>query len=456
MGRAGRLGAKFASLTRENVEATKIETLTTKEFIRSEERTFANEKAFAFRHVLVRDSAYEATLKRTRAALHERFAAWLEGAAGQRIGEYEEIVGYHLEQAYRYRCELGAINETARGLGVRAANFLAAGGRRALGLGNAPAATNLLARAEQLIRHEPRLRAKLLVDLGSALDLCGDYPGALARLDQASALAREIGEVRLEGLAFVERVNVEIASDTLALDAVEDEVFAWIDVFDRLEGHEGLARAKALLANFYWGQFQWVAAQAAMEAARSHERGTTRDQKSFAFAGTPAVWQLLLRVSSGQVRNPPHLRSYRSPAPVTIATCRSGSSGKETMHPTNSPLVAASMALAFGRSIVNSSVPPRVSVLMSPIAGEPNAGPGCHVASLATFVENRLATHRWRDRSDGPESRDPLRAGPDRPEDAPEPLLSGPSLLGLRHGQTVDAGCASGDEGGGGLGGRLH
>ena len=42
----------------------------------------------------------------TRADLHERFAEWLERAAGTRIREYEEIVGYHLEQAYR--CRAGA------------------------------------------------------------------------------------------------------------------------------------------------------------------------------------------------------------------------------------------------------------------------------------------------------------------------------------------------------------
>jgi hypothetical protein len=33
---------------------------------------------------------------------------WLAAAVGDRVDEYDDIVGYHLEQAYRYRGELGA------------------------------------------------------------------------------------------------------------------------------------------------------------------------------------------------------------------------------------------------------------------------------------------------------------------------------------------------------------
>ena len=43
--------------------------------------------------------------KETRSELHARYAAWLERATGERADEYEEFLGYHLEQAYRYRAE---------------------------------------------------------------------------------------------------------------------------------------------------------------------------------------------------------------------------------------------------------------------------------------------------------------------------------------------------------------
>src|SRR5260221_14076000 len=61
--------------------------------------------AYRFRHLLIRDAAYDALPKAVRADLHEKFAAWLE-ERGADLVEADEIVGYHLEQAYRYRVEL--------------------------------------------------------------------------------------------------------------------------------------------------------------------------------------------------------------------------------------------------------------------------------------------------------------------------------------------------------------
>ena len=52
--------------------------LVRKELIRPEPTILAGEDAFRFRHLLIRDAAYEALPKEARAELHERFAAWLE------------------------------------------------------------------------------------------------------------------------------------------------------------------------------------------------------------------------------------------------------------------------------------------------------------------------------------------------------------------------------------------
>jgi len=67
-----------------------------------------HEQLYRFRHPLIRDAAYEAMSKRRRAELHERFAGWLRAATGDRETEYDGIVAHHLEQARRYRAELGA------------------------------------------------------------------------------------------------------------------------------------------------------------------------------------------------------------------------------------------------------------------------------------------------------------------------------------------------------------
>jgi predicted ATPase len=70
--------------------------LARKELIRPDRADFAGEDAFRFRHLLIRDAAYQTLPKEQRAELHERFAAWLEHAAGERLAEYEEILAYHL------------------------------------------------------------------------------------------------------------------------------------------------------------------------------------------------------------------------------------------------------------------------------------------------------------------------------------------------------------------------
>src|SRR5439155_249847 len=69
--------------------------LVRKELVRPHRSVFAEEEGFSFRHPLIRDAAYDALPKQVRGELHEGYADWLE----QRPGEYEELVGYHLEQA---------------------------------------------------------------------------------------------------------------------------------------------------------------------------------------------------------------------------------------------------------------------------------------------------------------------------------------------------------------------
>ena len=91
-------------------------------------RSSQGEDAFRFRHLLIRDAAYDALPKATRADLHQRFASWLE-EHGTELVELDEILGYHLEQACRYRAELGMPDDGE--LAAAARRRLTAGGRRA-------------------------------------------------------------------------------------------------------------------------------------------------------------------------------------------------------------------------------------------------------------------------------------------------------------------------------------
>ena len=110
--------------------------LVRKDVIRPDRSSFADDDAFRFRHMLIRDAAYRSLPKETRADLHERFADWLERIAGSRLTEFEEILGYHLEQAYRCLAELGPLDARGRGARSRGSERLEAAGRRALARGD--------------------------------------------------------------------------------------------------------------------------------------------------------------------------------------------------------------------------------------------------------------------------------------------------------------------------------
>ena len=92
----------------------RLAALVRKELIRPTEPQLAGEDGFRFRHLLIRDAAYEALPKAARAELHERFAAWLE-EHGAELVELDEILGYHLEQACLYRAELGTPDDGVAG-----------------------------------------------------------------------------------------------------------------------------------------------------------------------------------------------------------------------------------------------------------------------------------------------------------------------------------------------------
>src|SRR4029079_1562422 len=78
--------------------------LVRKEVVRPDRTVIPGDDAFRFRHLLIRDTAYEGLPKAVRADLHERFADWLDGNVA--LVEQDEIVGYHPERAARYRLEL--------------------------------------------------------------------------------------------------------------------------------------------------------------------------------------------------------------------------------------------------------------------------------------------------------------------------------------------------------------
>jgi class 3 adenylate cyclase len=123
--------------------------LVRKELVRPDRASIPGDDAFRFRHLLIRDTAYDSLPKAVRAELHERFADWLEAHAA--LYEQDEILGYHLEQASRYRAELDPADTRAPELAERAGRRLGAAGRAAFEGGDLHTTRSLLERAVELL-----------------------------------------------------------------------------------------------------------------------------------------------------------------------------------------------------------------------------------------------------------------------------------------------------------------
>ena len=185
--------------------------LVRQDLLRPDRAVLPGEEAFRFRHLLIRDAAYEALAKADRAGLHERFARWLE-ERGTSLVELDELTGYHLEQAFGYRCELGPADDNARRLAADAAAHLEAAGRRAMDRGDTAAAVNLLERAEALLPPQ-EMNLALQLSLTRGLAESGRIDDAIERAaraaDQCSAADDDVGGLR----ARLEQVRWQVSAD---------------------------------------------------------------------------------------------------------------------------------------------------------------------------------------------------------------------------------------------------
>ena len=243
--------------------------------VRPAQASFTTEAAYVFRHILIRDAAYRATLKNLRAELHERFAGWLERIARDRVTEFEEILGFHLEQAYRYREALGTV-EPYRHLAERAAKWLGSAGTRAADRGDAGAAINLLERTLALLPEDAPGKPELLLTLGESLwgglDPRAEQAFEASAQTAASAGRRDIEASARLSLAFVgTHLNRGVGESDLR-HAVE----VWLPVVEELKDDRSLAKGW-----FALGSVEFAALHLA-DSARLFERSLDRARRGSA------------------------------------------------------------------------------------------------------------------------------------------------------------------------------
>ena len=247
--------------------------LVRRELVRPFLAQLPGEDAFRFRHQLIRDAAYDGLSKQDRARLHEQFAAWFEPRAAGLV-ERDELLGYHLEQAYRYRIDLGPPDAHGHELATAAADRLAAAAMRALARDDSLAATRFFDRAVAMLPPDSPARVELLVELGLALRRAGDQQSkADAVLEEALFHAVEIGDERLKAHAEIGLTKIRAQSDpegkALELRRLAEQA---IPLFTELGDDKGLVNSWTAIANAHLFWVQVGAYEAALEQALVHAR----------------------------------------------------------------------------------------------------------------------------------------------------------------------------------------
>jgi len=251
------------ALALEEIEVTpRLAALVRRDLVRPDRPMLPSEDAYRFRHLLIRDAAYDALPKATRADLHRRFAEWLE-EHGQSLVELEEILGYHLEQAAGYLAELGRPDPE---LAEEAARRLATAGERARWRADADAAHSLLGRAVRLVE-QPDVHLEVAfamshVAAGDAERLLED---AARRADDRADAA---GAALARGLAAQMRLWTGEAS----IDEAEELGLVALPLLEEKQDHAGLAQmwfALAFGAYNYADQYEQMVHAA--EMAHSYE-----------------------------------------------------------------------------------------------------------------------------------------------------------------------------------------
>jgi class 3 adenylate cyclase/tetratricopeptide (TPR) repeat protein len=198
--------------------------LVRKEFVRPDRAQFPGDDGYLFVHGLVRDAAYESISKELRADLHERLGDRLERVASDQKGGLEEIVAYHLEEAARFRRELGLPDPCQ--VGRRAADLLVRSGTRAYHRGDLSAAQNLLDRGAALLPEGEAFRARTLSLLGAAIfDSAGGTNRALDVLERALEESRLSGDRAAEASAWATRQRLRLRGDaSVDMSEVQREI----------------------------------------------------------------------------------------------------------------------------------------------------------------------------------------------------------------------------------------
>jgi class 3 adenylate cyclase/tetratricopeptide (TPR) repeat protein len=235
-----------------------LDALLLRDFVLGEPRsTIVGERAYRFKHMLIREVAYGGLTKAERAQLHARFAEWLQERAGD---ELLEIRAYHLDHAAQLLEELDG--SAPRELAREAAAALEDAGRRALAREANRSGRKLLLRAVEL---EPTLERRY--HAARAAWRMSDLPAVSVEMQRVLEGAREAGEATVEGKALTALAEVALLREADLPKATE-----LIEAALEALPEDGRFTALSVRGQIAWwvGDFetQQEVAEAALELAR--------------------------------------------------------------------------------------------------------------------------------------------------------------------------------------------
>jgi class 3 adenylate cyclase/tetratricopeptide (TPR) repeat protein len=264
----------------------RLAALVKRDLVRPDRPILPSEDAYRFRHLLIRDAAYEALPKATRADLHRRFAEWLADH-GQSLVELDEILGYHLEQAASYLAELGRSDPE---LAEEATRRLATAGEHARWRADPVAAHSLLGRAVRLVEQpDAHLEIAFAMSHVGARDAECLLEEAARRADDRADAA---GAAFARGLA----AQMRLWTGEGPIDDAEECGLAAPPLLEEKQDYAGLAQmwfALAFGVYNYADRFEQVVHAAEMArryetlAGRPHERSDGLRAIGFVYGPRP-------------------------------------------------------------------------------------------------------------------------------------------------------------------------
>jgi class 3 adenylate cyclase/tetratricopeptide (TPR) repeat protein len=253
-----------------------------------EPSSLAGSREFGFRHVLIRDVAYESVPKAERAEKHLQVARWAEERLAAREEELVELLASHYHRALTYRQEVpSADGAELANLRERVLEYGRRAGRRAADLWESRAAAAwfriALEQAERLdlARLE---RARIALEYLDAAILGEPVEQTLPVGLEAVALIEGLAEADSEALSLLARLQAHVAFLTYGTGRADEARAVLEGALARVEGGPPTQARALLLWRLGWltwrafspGQAVAVLQRAVAEAREVGDAGTER------------------------------------------------------------------------------------------------------------------------------------------------------------------------------------